>query len=342
MTAADRPIDWRAVRNGAPRSDWSEAQARAIHDLAFPDLLYLAQEIHRRHFNAVEVETATLLSIKTGGCAEDCGYCSQSAHHATGIKATKLMGVEDVIDAARRAKDGGATRFCMGAAWRGPKTRDIETVCAMIDGVRALGMETCVTLGMLMPAQARRLAEAGLDFYNHNIDTSRAYYSSIISTRSMDDRLETLETVRAAGIKVCCGGIVGMGEGIDDRVSMLVTLASMATHPESVPINMWNPVPGTPVAHKAKPVDPIAFVRLVALARVLMPRSVVRISAGRQAMSDEAQALCFLAGANSIFTGDTLLTTGNPGRDEDWELLAKLGMHAVRRPRNDADGAATA
>lgn len=314
----------------AVRTDWTQAEARALYDLPFPDLLFKAQTVHRRHFDPTAIETATLLSIKTGGCPEDCGYCSQSARFQTGVKATKLMPVEAVIAEARRAKAAGATRFCMGAAWRGPKDRDLDKVCAMIEGVRALGMETCVTLGMLTPYQVERLADAGLDYYNHNIDTSRAFYPEIITTRTMDDRLETLAHVRAGGLKVCCGGIVGMGEAIDDRMSMLVTLATLPVHPDSVPLNMWNPIEGAPVMDRAKPAEPIAFVRLVALARIMMPESVVRLSAGRDAMSDEWQALCFMAGANSIFTGDMLLTTGNPGRDRDAGLLDRLGMHAAR------------
>ncbi|MBB3809169.1 biotin synthase BioB [Pseudochelatococcus contaminans] len=311
------------------RTDWTEAEARALYELPFPELMFRAQTIHRRHFDPTEVETATLLSIKTGGCPEDCGYCSQSARHKTGLKASKLMEVEAVLAEARRAREGGATRFCMGAAWRGPKERDLDKVCAMIEGVRALGMETCVTLGMLEPEQVERLADAGLDYYNHNIDTSRSFYPEIITTRTMDDRLETLANVRAGGIKVCCGGIVGMGETVDDRISMLVTLATLEHHPESVPLNMWNAIAGTPVMDKAKPAEPIAFVRLVALARIMMPESVVRLSAGRDAMTDEWQALCFLAGANSIFTGDALLTTGNPARDRDAALFDRLGMHAA-------------
>lgn len=314
------------------RSDWTEEEARELYALPFPDLLFRAQQAHRRNFDAVEIETATLLSIKTGGCPEDCGYCSQSARYQTGVKATKLMAVETVLAAARRAREGGASRFCMGAAWRSPKDRDLDAVCAMISGVKALGMETCLTLGMLRPEQVERLADAGLDYYNHNIDTSPAFYPEIITTRTMDDRLETLAAVRAGGIKICCGGIVGMGETVDDRIAMLVTLATLPEHPESVPLNLWNAIPGTPVIDKAEPADAIAFVRLVALARILMPKSVVRLSAGRTAMSDELQALCFLAGANSIFTGDVLLTTGNPDRDRDAALLGRLGMRAVRLP----------
>ncbi|RWR04301.1 biotin synthase BioB [Paenirhodobacter populi] len=325
----------------APRTDWTEAEAQIIYDLPLPDLMFRAQQVHRQHFDPAEVETATLLSIKTGGCPEDCGYCSQSAHWKTGVKATKLMEVQRVLAEARRAKAGGATRFCMGAAWRSPKDRDMDTVCAMIAGVKALGLETCVTLGMLTPPQVDRLAEAGLDYYNHNIDTSRDFYPEIITTRTMDDRLETLAHVRAGGINVCCGGIVGMGETVADRISMLVTLATLERHPESVPLNMWNEIEGAPVMDKARPADAIAFVRLVALARILMPQSVVRLSAGRDAMSDEMQAMCFLAGANSIFTGDVLLTTGNPGRDRDAALLARLGMRAARLPEPPAEPALT-
>ncbi|MFQ8432480.1 biotin synthase BioB [Amaricoccus sp. W119] len=330
-SSRDRNGQGRAER-GAPaplRTDWTESEAREIHALPFPELLFRAQAIHRQHFDPAEIETATLLSIKTGGCPEDCGYCSQSAHWATGVKATKLMEVESVLAEARRARAGGATRFCMGAAWRGPKDRDMAAVCAMIEGVKALGMETCVTLGMLTAPQVSRLAEAGLDYYNHNIDTSRDFYPEIITTRTMDDRLETLAKVREGGIKVCCGGIVGMGETVEDRISMLVTLATLDRHPESVPLNMWTEIEGAPVMERAEPADAIAFARLVALARILMPGSVVRLSAGRDAMSDEAQALCFLAGANSIFTGDTLLTAGNPERDRDADLLARLGMRAA-------------
>ena len=325
---------------GAPRSDWSEDEARAIYDLSFPDLLFRAQSIHRRHFDPAEVETATLLSIKTGGCPEDCGYCSQSAHHETGLKASKLMGVDEVLAQARAARDGGATRFCMGAAWRSPKDRDLDAVCAMISGVKAMGLEACVTLGMLTPAQVERLGAAGLDYYNHNVDTSPDFYPQIVTTRTMDDRLDTLASVRAGGIRLCTGGIVGMGETVEDRIAMLVLLAGLSPHPESVPLNMWNEIDGTPVMDTANPPDPIAFVRLIALARILMPRSVVRLSAGRHAMSDELQALCFLAGANSIFTGDTLLTTGNPEREKDAALFARLGLRAAAPARASERSAA--
>lgn len=318
-----------ATQAGSHRQRWTETEAAALYALPLPELMFRAQSLHRRHFDPTEIEQASLLSIKTGGCPEDCGYCSQSAAYDTGVKATKLMEVERVVAEARRAKEGGATRFCMGAAWRSPKDRDMDKVCAMVRGVRALGMETCVTLGMLAPDQVARLRDAGLDYYNHNIDTSREFYPEIITTRTMDDRLETLGHVRDGGIKVCSGGIVGMGETIADRIGMLVILANLDPPPESVPLNLWNEIRGTPVMDKGEPVDPIAFVRLVALARILMPESVVRLSAGRHAMSDETQSLCFLAGANSIFSGDVLLTTGNPQRQQDAALLAKLGMRAA-------------
>ncbi|MGM4913340.1 biotin synthase BioB [Hyphomicrobiales bacterium] len=303
----------------------SNEQAGIIYNLPFNDLLYRAQQIHRAHFDPNAIQMSRLLSIKTGGCAEDCGYCSQSAHYPTGLKASKLMKVERVLGEARRAREGGATRYCMGAAWRNPKERDMEALVAMVEGVKALGMETCMTLGMLTPAQSERFAEAGLDYYNHNVDTSERYYSEIITTRSFEDRLDTLANVRDAGIKVCAGGILGMGETIEDRISMLVTLANLPAPPESVPINMLIPIPGSKLADAA-PVDPIDFVRTIALARILMPRSHVRLSAGRTDMSDETQALCFFAGANSIFVGDTLLTAENPGEDHDAALFSRLGL----------------
>ncbi|RCS22525.1 biotin synthase BioB [Phyllobacterium salinisoli] len=328
MTCDTKACDDPKCREHLPRTNWSEIEARSIYELPFPELIFRAQGVHRQYFDPAVVETATLLSIKTGGCPEDCGYCSQSAKWNTGIKATKLMEVEHVLTEARRAKASGATRFCMGAAWRSPKDRDMDSICAMIAGVKALGMETCVTLGMLNPSHVKRLCSAGLDYYNHNIDTSRRFYREIITTRTMDDRLNTLAYLREGGIKVCCGGIVGMGETIDDRIAMLVTLATLDCHPESVPLNMWSEIKGTPVVDKAKPADVLDFVRLVALARILMPRSVVRLSAGRLAMSDEVQALCFLAGANSIFTGDLLLTTNNPGSDKDAKLFRRLGLQS--------------
>lgn len=321
---------------------WTVEQCQIIYNRPLPDLLFEAQSVHRQNFDPNEIEMATLLSIKTGGCPEDCGYCSQSAHHKTGLRATKLMALDDVLAAARKAKEGGATRFCMGAAWRSPKDRDMDSVCSMIEGVHALGMETCVTLGMLTEAQSERLAEAGLDYYNHNVDTSPEFYPNIVTTRSMDDRLETLQRVRASGIKVCSGGIVGMGETVEDRISMLVLLANLSPQPESVPLNLLNEIKGTPVAATAQKLDPLSYVRLVALARIMMPTSVIRLSAGRDSLTDEAQALCFFAGANSIFTGATLLTTGNPEREKDEQLLAALGMHqAMPRQKNRATDAAS-
>ena len=309
------------------RTDWTLAEARAIHALPFPELLHRAQTLHRAHFDPTAIETASLLSIKTGGCPEDCGYCSQSAHHQTGVTATKLMNTAEVLAAARRAKAAGAQRFCMGAAWRSPKDRDMDKLCDMVTGVTALGLETCMTLGMLTPDQVARLKAAGLDFYNHTLDASPDYYPQIASTRTMQDRLDTVEAVRKGGIKVCCGGILGMGEAEDDRIAMLVTLATLPAHPDSVPVNLWNQIEGVPVQDRARPVDPFALVRIVALARILMPAAVVRLSAGRTGMSDELQALCFLAGANSIFVGDHLLTTDNPAAWQDADLLARLGMH---------------
>ena len=301
------------------------AKARKIYNLPFNDLLFSAQTVHRTHFDPNAVQMSRLLSIKTGGCAEDCGYCSQSAHYPTGLKASKLMEVERVVAEARRAREAGATRYCMGAAWRSPKDRDMEAIVAMVRGVKALGMETCMTLGMLSPAQTASLADAGLDYYNHNVDTSERFYSEIITTRTFGDRLETLANVREAGIKVCAGGILGMGETVDDRISMLVTLANLPVAPESVPINMLIPIPGSKLAD-APQVDPIDFVRTIALARILMPQSHVRLSAGRTEMTDEMQALCFFAGANSIFVGETLLTAVNPGEDHDAALFRRLGL----------------
>jgi biotin synthase len=301
------------------------AQAKIIYNSPFNDLLFQAQTVHRANFDPNVVQISRLLSIKTGGCAEDCGYCSQSAHSPTGLKASKLMMVEKVVAEAKKAKAEGATRYCMGAAWRSPKDRDMETLVAMVGSVKALGMETCMTLGMLSPGQAEALAEAGLDYYNHNIDTSEEFYSQVITTRTFADRLETLANVREAGMKVCAGGILGMGETTDDRISMLVTLANLPEPPESVPVNMLIPIPGSRLA-SAEPVDPVEFVRMIALARILMPRSHVRLSAGRTQMSDEMQALCFFAGANSIFAGDTLLTAENPGEDHDAALFRRLGL----------------
>ena len=308
------------------RHDWKRAEAEALYNLPFADLMFRAQSTHRSHFDPNHVETASLLSIKTGGCPEDCGYCSQSAHYDTGLKATKLMAQADVVATAKRAREAGASRFCMAAAWRNPRDRDLDEVCGMVSAVKELGMETCVTLGMLTAPQAARLRDAGLDFYNHNVDTSAEFYDKIITTRTLQDRIDTLTAVREAGIKVCCGGIIGMGEEVDDRLGMLVLLANLPSHPESVPINLWNEVKGVPVNDTAERPDAIALARLVAVARIMMPASVVRLSAGRQYMTDELQALCFLAGANSIFIGDVLLTTRNPQTARDTNLLDRLGI----------------
>lgn len=310
------------------RHDWSVAQVQALLDLPFPELMFQAQAIHRATFDPTEIQISTLLSIKTGGCPEDCAYCPQSALHEDGVKAEKLMAVENVLAEAKKAKAAGASRFCMGAAWRTPKERDMETVCAMIEGVKDLGMETCVTLGMLDDAQAHRLKQAGLDFYNHNIDTSPEYYGQIITTRTYQERLDTLANVRDAGINVCCGGIVGMGENETDRAGLITALANMPTHPESVPINLLVRVEGTPLAH-ADEVRPLDFVRMIAAARITMPKSRVRLAAGRENMTDETQTLCFLAGANSIFYGERLLTTPNPQAQRDRALLDTLGMHTT-------------
>ena len=310
------------------RHDWRRDEVRALFMLPFTELMFRAAQVHRANFDPSEVQISTLLSIKTGGCPEDCAYCPQSAKFETGLKAEKLMDLESVLAEARAAKAGGASRFCMGAAWRSPKDRDLERVCAMVEGVKALGMETCATLGMLTDAQARQLKSCGLDYYNHNLDTSPEYYGDIITTRTYQDRLDTLEHVRAAGINVCCGGIVGMGENLEDRVGMVTTLATLPVHPESVPINMLVRVEGTPLAGVAT-LDPIDFVRTIAVARITMPTSMVRLSAGREDMSEETQALCFLAGANSIFYGPKLLTTPNPGRDRDLALLDKLGLRPM-------------
>jgi biotin synthase len=309
-----------------PRHNWSRPDAEALYDLPFADLMFRAQGIHRRNFDPNHLETASLLSIKTGGCPEDCGYCSQSAHYKTNVKATRLMDKAAVVETAQRARDAGASRFCMAAAWRNPKDRDLDLVCEMVSSVKKLGMETCATLGMLTEDQARRLQEAGLDFYNHNVDTSPEFYGKIISTRTLQDRLDTLAHARDAGLKVCCGGIVGMGEQVGDRLGMLMLLANLPVHPESVPINLWNEVKGVPVGETAERPDPIALVRMIAVARIMMPKSVVRLSAGRQYMTDELQALCFLAGANSIFIGDVLLTTKNPQTARDAQLLDRLGI----------------
>jgi biotin synthase len=313
---------------GDVRHDWTRNEVRALFELPLPDLVFAAQTVHRRHFDPARVQLSTLLSIKTGGCPEDCAYCPQAARYDTGVEASKLMALDAVLAEARRAGEGGATRFCMGAAWREPKDRDLDQVCAMVEGVKRLGLETCATLGMLTQGQADRLKAAGLDYYNHNLDTAPEYYGAIITTRTYDERLATLACVRAAGIKVCCGGIVGMGEGREDRVGMIHTLATLSEHPESVPINMLVRVAGTPLAD-APALDGLEFVRTVAAARIAMPRAMVRLSAGREEMSDELQALCFLAGANSIFCGPRLLTTPNPEAPRDRALFARLGIEAA-------------
>jgi biotin synthase len=310
----------------ALRHDWRLDEVRTLFALPFIDLIHKAQSIHREHFDPNEVQVSSLLSIKTGSCSEDCGYCPQSARYDAGVTPEALMPVETVLLAAQKAKKEGASRFCMGAAWRKPRDKDIDRVIEMVQGVKALGMETCVTLGMLTGEQTARLKEGGLDYYNHNLDTSEEYYSEIITTRTYQDRLDTLERVRSAGINVCCGGIVGMGESDDDRAKLLIELANMPKHPESVPINMLVQVEGTPLMGTA-PLDPLIFIRTIAVARILMPKSRVRLSAGRNNMSDEMQTLCFLAGANSIFYGDKLLTTENPMTLRDRALFERLGLH---------------
>ena len=319
MNAPARDLDF------VPRSDWTREEISALFALPFPELLFRAQSVHRAHFDPTQVQISTLLSIKTGGCPEDCGYCTQSVHNDTGLKATRLMDVDAVLADARAARDAGASRFCMGAAWRSPKDRDLDAVCQMVEGVKQLGMETCVTLGMLTAPQAARLKQAGLDYYNHNLDTSPEYYRHVITTRTYQDRIETLEHVREAGISVCCGGIIGMGESQADRVGLIHALATLPVHPESVPINALVGE-NTPAASSSPKLDPLDFVRTIAVARITMPKSMVRLSAGREEMSDETQALCFLAGANSIFYGPKLLTTPNPLADSDRALFARLGL----------------
>jgi biotin synthase len=312
-------------RLGEVRTDWTLEEAQAIFALPFNDLLFHAQRVHRANFDPNRVQVSTLLSIKTGACPEDCAYCPQSVRHETTVGREELMGLEDVVDAARSAKQAGATRFCMGAAYRNPKPAQLERIKAMVREVRAMGLETCATLGMLTPGQALELREAGLDYYNHNLDTSEAFYGEIVTTRTYQDRLDTLQAVRDAGLNVCCGGILGMGESELDRVQLLLTLATMSQHPESVPVNQLVQVEGTPLKG-LPPLDPLELVRTIATARLLMPRSYVRLSAGRAEMTDAVQALCFLAGANSIFYGERLLTTPNPGRSRDDELFARLGL----------------
>lgn len=324
------------------RHDWSRAEITALFALPFSDLMFRAQSVHRAYFNPNEVQVSTLCSIKTGACPEDCAYCPQSARYDTGLEREKLMAVEKVIEEARAAKASGATRFCMGAAWRSPKGKDMPYVTHMVQGVKALGMETCMTLGMLDEQQAQELADAGLDYYNHNLDTSPEYYGEIITTRTYQDRLQTLANVRKAGMKVCCGGIVGMGEEVSDRAGLLQQLANMPEHPESVPINMLVKVGGTPLADEAD-LDPFDFIRTIAVARILMPKSHVRLSAGREQMNEQTQAMAFLAGANSIFYGEKLLTTPNPEANKDMQLFGKLGIqpeaYEVHEDENEQEAA---
>lgn len=321
------------VKPVAPRQEtnrWSVAEIAALFELPFSDLIFRAQTVHRQHFDPNAVQVSTLLSIKTGGCSEDCGYCPQSARYHTGVENEDLLQLDEVVAAARAAKENGASRFCMGAAWRGPKQRDLEPVLKMIEEVKSLGLETCATLGMLKEGQAEQLKEAGLDYYNHNLDTAPEFYGEVISTRTYQDRLETLDRVRDVGINVCCGGIVGMGESRNQRAGLLAQLANMEQPPESVPINLLTQVEGTPL-DGTEELDPFEFVRTIAAARITMPQSYVRLSAGRERMTDELQALCFLAGANSIFYGEKLLTTGNPDVSRDQALFAKLGIKPEQR-----------
>ena len=320
-----RPSSFRRPASGASESHWSVDAIEALFNLPFPELMYQAQTIHRQNFDPTRIEFATLLSVKTGGCAEDCGYCPQAARYDTGVEASKLMEPAEVLVAAKAAQAAGATRFCMGAAWRSPKDRDIEKVAELVRTVKALGLETCATLGMLEDGHAQTLQNAGLDYYNHNLDSAPDFYGDIITTRDYQDRLDTLARVRSAGVKVCCGGIVGMGETRRQRAGLVAELANLTPYPESVPINNLVKVEGTPLANQAD-LDPFEFVRTIAVARITMPTARVRLSAGRQQMGDGVQALCFLAGANSIFYGDKLLTTGNPDTDADVKLLERLGM----------------
>ncbi len=322
------PVQSSHTDRSAPAKRWTVSQIDALFALPFNDLLYRAQQVHREHFDANAIQRSTLLSIKTGGCSEDCGYCSQAARYQTGLERDELLPLDEVLSAARAAKDSGASRFCMGAAWRGPKQKDLEQVIEMVREVKSLGLETCVTLGMLKDGQAEQLKDAGLDYYNHNIDTAPEFYGKVIGTHSQTDRFDTLDKVRGAGINVCCGGIIGMGESRRMRAALIAELANMEPPPESVPINHLVQVEGTPLA-EAAPLDPFEFVRTIACARITMPTSYVRLSAGRQEMSDELQALCFLAGANSMFYGDKLLTTGNPETDRDRGLLDRLGMKSI-------------
>jgi biotin synthase len=327
LQAASQQSD--AANNAAAApAKWSVAEVEALYELPLMDLIYRAQQVHREHFNANEIQRSTLISVKTGGCSEDCGYCSQSARNKTELEREKLMPVADVVAAAQAAKDKGASRFCMGAAWRGPKEKDLEPVLEMIREVKALGLQTCVTLGMLKDGQAEKLADAGLDYYNHNLDTAAEFYPQVITTHTQQDRIDTIGEVRKAGMKVCSGGIIGMGESRRNRAALIVQLANMTPVPESVPINNLVAIPGTPMAD-TRGVDNFEFVRTIAAARITMPTSFVRLSAGREAMSDEMQALCFLAGANSMFYGDKLLTTGNADVDRDNALFEKLGLRAI-------------
>ena len=326
------------VESAAVRHDWRLQEVEALFALPFLDLLFQAQKVHRGHHEPNAVQMSTLLSIKTGGCPEDCAYCPQSVRYDTGLERDALMEVAAVRDCAVRAKEAGATRFCMGAAYRSPKAKELAVISEMIRQVRSVGLETCATLGMLSPEQAEQLKGAGLDYYNHNLDTSPEFYGEIISTRTYQDRLDTLDAVRTAGLKVCCGGIVGMGESVRDRAKLLLVLANLPEHPESVPINQLVQVPGTPLQGTDR-VDPFDFVRSIAVARILMPRAHVRLSAGRQEMSDETQALCFLAGANSIFYGEKLLTTGNPDVERDRKLFERLGLKAERAHAAETTGA---
>jgi biotin synthase len=315
------------------RQDWARDEVESLYELSFSELIFCAQSVHRQHFNPNQVQLSRLLSIKTGGCPEDCAYCPQSARYKTDVLADKLLTGDAILAEAQRAKEGGASRFCMGAAWRSPKNRDIEELIDVIGSVKRLGLETCMTLGMLSLEQADRLADAGLDYYNHNIDTSPEFYREVITTRNLQERLTTLEYVRTAGMKVCCGGIVGMGESRADRIGMILILANLPEHPESVPINMLVQVEGTPL-YGVNKLDVLEFVRTIAVTRIAMPRSVVRLSAGREQMSDEAQALCFFAGANSIFIGEKLLTTNNPDLTDDTDLLNRLGIDPLVPPHS--------
>jgi len=329
-TEEPRPVTvHRPAKPAQAAGPWTVQAVQELLDLPFMELVYRAQTVHRAHFPQGDIELATLLSVKTGGCPENCGYCPQAAEFDTGVEASKLMAVDEVVRAAQTAKDAGATRFCMGAAWRAPKDRDVEKVAELIEAVKGLGLQTCATLGMLEPHHATQLKAAGLDYYNHNLDTAPEYYTDVVSTRSYQDRLDTLASVRSAGISVCCGGIVGMGEAPVHRAGLIAQLANLNPYPESVPINSLVRVPGTPLAD-SEPVDPFDFVRMIAVARITMPKARVRLSAGRQQLGEAVQALCFMAGANSIFYGDKLLVTGNPDADADVQLLDKLGLKASR------------